>query len=259
MKNHLHLFLRLLAIQVFSVYKNSKFGYFWIFVHPIILLFVYLFIFTFIFNNRWSDASNTKVDFAMMMFCGMSVFKIISDGVMNSSYTIINNVNYVKKVIFPLEILPTVQVAAVTVISSVWFFLLFIAFATIHKTLPSAVWLLLPLLLIPVAVFTLGLGFIVAALTVYIRDVSYCLQALFQILFFATPIVYPLERVPEPYRQIIASNPMSVMIDFLRNCLLVQGDFDIFVYLKLCIISLCCFGAGLLLFRRLRGGFADVI
>ena len=259
MKKYLHLFLRLLAIQVFSVYKNSKFGYFWILVQPIVLLFVYLFVFTFVFNARWNDANSAKSDFALMMFCGMAVFRIISDGVMNSSYAIINNANYVKKIIFPLEILPTVQVAAATVMSSVWFLLLFIAFAAIHKTFPSTVWLLLPLLLIPVVVFTLGLGFIVAALTVYIRDVSYCLQALFQVLFFATPIVYPLERVPEPYRQLIAANPMSVMIDFIRNCLLVQGSFDIFVYLKLCIISLCCFAAGLFLFKRLRGGFADVI
>lgn len=259
MKKHLHLFLRLLAIQVFSVYKNSKFGYFWILVQPIVLLFVYLFVFTFVFNARWSDSINEKSEFALMMFCGMAVFRIISDGIMNSSYAIINNVNYVKKVIFPLQLLPTVHVAAVTVMSGVWFFLLFIAFAAIHKALPSAVWLLLPILLIPVAVFTLGFGFIVAALTVYVRDIPYCMQAIFQILFFATPIVYPLERVPEPYRQIIASNPMSAMIDFLRNCLLIHGGFDIFVYLKLCIISLCCFGAGFLLFRRLRNGFADVI
>ena len=259
MKKYLHLFLQLLVIQGFSIYKSSRFGYLWIIIQPIILLFVYMFVFAFVFNVRWSDGNSAKSDFALMMFCGMAVFRIISDGIKNSSYAIINNVKYVKKIIFPLEILPTVQVAAVTVVSFIWFFLLFIAVVAIHKTIPAAIWLLLPILLIPVTVFTLGLGFIAAALTVYIRDVSYCLQALFQILFFATPIVYPLERIPEPYRQLIAFNPMSAMIDFLRNCLLMQGSFDIFVYVKLCIISLCCFGTGLFLFRRLRGGFADVI
>lgn len=254
----LGLFRRLLLLQVVESCKESRLGIVWLFVQPLVTLLVYVFVFSIVFQTRWNEQYTSVGDFALQMFCGLAVFRLFSEGILSSAPCICNNPAYVKKIVFPLELLPCVQVCAVALVGMGWFALLAGAVILLTHTL-SLAWLWLPVLLFPILLFSTGLGLLAASMSVFVRDIQPFLQALFQILFFATPVIYPLERVPAPYASILAMNPMTGCIELVRNVLLGGNAPDPLLYGKLLLVGLLTSGAGLFVFRRLKRGFADVI
>lgn len=157
--------LRSLVVRnIASRYRGSFLGLIWSFVHPLMMLCVYTFVFSVVFKARWGiDTGGGRGAFAIIMFCGMAMFNIFSESVSNSCGVVVANPNFVKKVIFPLEILPLAQVAASLILGMVWFVLLFLGTIFIFGKI-SFTMLLLPLVLLPLAIFSLGISYFVASL-----------------------------------------------------------------------------------------------
>jgi len=253
------LLFQLVKRNIASRYKGSVLGLFWSLAQPLMMLTVYTFVFGVIFKARWGiDTGDSKAAFAIIMFCGMSVFNIFSESVAGSCGIIVGNANYVKKVIFPLEILPIAQVSAATILTFVWFGLLFLGAIIFLKSLAWTM-LLLPLVLIPLILLSCGLGFLVASLSVFFRDLQHLIGIIIQILFFMTPIFYPIQAIPEKYRWVLELNPLSLIVEQARAVFLYGKMLDCTMYATSLLISLVMFQLGLVWFIKTKKGFADVL
>ncbi len=240
-------------------YKGSVLGLFWSLAQPLMMLTVYTFVFSVIFKARWGiDNSDSKAAFAIIMFCGMAVFNIFSESVTGSCSLITGNPNYVKKVIFPLEILPIAQVSAATVLGFIWFGLLLLGAIIFMKGLAWTM-LLLPLVLIPLILLSCGLSFLAASLSVFFRDIQHLIGVIIQILFFMTPIFYPIQAIPEQYRWVMQINPLSSIVEQARTIFLYGKMLDWTMYGTGLLISLVIFQLGLVWFIKTKRGFADVL
>ena len=252
--------LRSLVVRnIASRYRGSFLGLIWSFVHPLMMLCVYTFVFSVVFKARWGiDTGGGRGAFAIIMFCGMAMFNIFSESVSNSCGVVVDNPNFVKKVIFPLEILPLAQVAASLILGMVWFILLFLGTIFIFGKI-SFTMLLLPLVLLPLAIFSLGISYFVASLGVYIRDTQYLIGVILQILFFMTPIFYPLQAVPERFRWPLQLNPLTILIEEARKVFL-YGELPNWLFLGIAFLVSCLvLHLGFIWFHKTKKGFADVL
>jgi len=242
-------------------YRGSLLGLVWSFVQPLMMLCVYTFVFSIVFKAKWGvDAAEQggKGAFAVIMFCGMSLYNLFSEATNASCVCVTYNVNFVKKVIFPLEILPLSQVLATFLIGLAWFLMLFVG---VWVILGFVGWtmLLLPIVLLPLLVFTLGVSYFVAAFGVFVRDTQYVMGVILQMLFFATPIFYPISAVPEDLRWILLYNPLTVFIEQARNVFL-YGALPDWGFLGVAaLISCVVLQLGFFFFVRTKRGFADVL
>ena len=240
-------------------YRGSSLGLLWSFAQPLMMLSVYTFVFSVIFKARWGiDTGDNRAAFAIIMFCGMALFNIFSESVTGSCGVIVGNPNYVKKVIFPLEILPVAQVLSTLILGSVWFILLFLGACFLFGKV-SWTMLLLPLPLIPLVLFTCGISMFVASLGVYLRDIQHIMGIVMQVLFFITPIFYPISAVPEKYRWPLQLNPLTTIIEESRKVFL-YGQFPDWTFLLISFgASVIVAHLGFVWFVKTRKGFADVI
>ena len=240
-------------------YRGSFLGVLWSFVHPLMMLCVYTFVFSVVFKARWGvDTGGGRGSFAIIMFCGMAIFNVFSEAVNLNCGIVVSNTNLVKKVIFPLEILPLSQTVATFIVGMVWFLLLFLGAVFIFGKL-SFTMLLLPLILIPLFLFALGVSFFTASLGVYVRDTSYVVGVVLQVLFFVTPIFYPVSAIPERFRWPIRLNPLTLLIEEARKVFL-YGELPDWRFLVAAfLISLLVLHLGFLWFHKTKKGFADVL
>ena len=240
-------------------YRGSMLGLVWSFVQPLMMLCVYTFVFSVVFKARWGiDTGGGRGAFAVIMFCGMALFNIFSESVNTSCSIVVSNPNFVKKVIFPLEVLPLAQTISTFILGTVWFVLLFLGAIFVFGKI-SFTMLLLPLVLLPLFLFTLGLSYFVASLGVYVRDTAYVVQVVLQVLFFATPIFYPIDAVPERFRWPLRLNPLTVLIEEARKVFL-YGTLPNWKFLGLAfVISLIVLHLGFVWFNKTKKGFADVL
>lgn len=251
----LHMVRRQLALR----YKGSILGWLWSLVQPLMMLVVYAFVFGIIFKARWGTAPDAgSVSFAAVMFCGMATFNLFAETVNAAAPCILNNANLVKKVVFPLEILPVVHLAAAVVLTCVWFLLLFVGAAALGVSFHATMFLL-PLSLLPVMLLALGVAFFVSAVSVYVRDMPHLVGVVMQILFFLTPIFYPVELVPETLRWVLEVNPLSSMVEEVRACALFGQELDWFALGRNLLVSLVVCRLGLCWFLKTKKGFADVL
>ena len=247
-----YLFNQLVRRNIELKYKGSNLGLIWSIVRPLMMLCVYTFVFTFVFKARWGiDAEGGRGAFALILFCGLAMFNIFSESVNSSSRLITANQNFVKKIIFPLEILPLAQVTSCIVLNGVWFLLLFIGTVAVLKTL-SWTMLLLPLTLIPLALFTTGICLFISSLGVYLRDIPHLVSVVMQILFFMTPIFYPLTRVPEKYRWILQLNPLALIVEETRKIFL-YGQTPNWLFIGICFaVGILTLQLGLIWFMKTK-------
>lgn len=256
---HRTLLWRLARRQVAARYRGSALGYFWSLSHPLLMLAVYTFVFGVVFKARWgTEPGGGSGGFAVIMFCGMAVFNIFSETVNSSAHCIIGNPNLVKKVIFPLEILPMVQLLAAAILGTVWFILVLAGSCALGMW-PSWTALLLPLLLGPLMLCALGAAYLVSATTVYVRDMPHLVGIGLQVLFFLTPIFYPETLVPERLRFVLQCNPLTALVSQTREILLFGRLPDWQTCALLWLLSLCICQLGLAWFLKTKKGFADVL
>ena len=186
------------------------------------------------------------------------MFSIFSDAVTLSATQITGNANFVKKVVFPLIILPISQVLTSFILGLVWVVLLFIGTVFIYGNLSWSM-LLLPVVWFPLLLFTLGISCFVSSLSVYFRDTPYIIQVILQVLFFMTPIFYPVSAVPEKLQIFLKVNPLTMMIEETRKVFLYAKMPDWNFFMISTAVGFAVFWLGLAWFNKTQKGFADVL
>lgn len=245
--------------EVVGRYKGSFIGLGWSFIQPLIMLGVYTFVFSVIFKARWGIESHEgKAAFALALFMGLITFSIFSEVANSAPSLVLGNANYVKKVVFPLEILPFVKLLS-ALINAV--FSLGVLFAGILIFTHFIHWtaLLLPLIWLPMVMFTLGCGYFLASLGVFVRDMGTVIGVLTTILFFLTPIFYPISAVPEQFRILCRINPIAIFVEDARRVVLWGLSPDWFWFLFGMALSLAVLIFGFVWFMKSKKAFADVI
>ncbi|MCX5864983.1 MAG: ABC transporter permease [Deltaproteobacteria bacterium] len=252
--------IRVLVVrEVVGRYRGSVFGILWSFFNPVLMLAVYTFVFSVVFKARWGGgAAESKAEFALVLFAGLLVFNLFAECVIRAPSLILSNVNYVKKVVFPLEILPWVAFGA-ALFHAVVSFIVWVMFFIIIIGFPHPSVFLLPLVILPLVLVIMGISWFLAALGVFFRDVSQMVGVVVTILMFFTPIFYPLAAIPEAYRVFLFCNPLTFIVEQTRG-LLIFGAFPRWGYLGLITsFSFLVAWFGFAWFQKTRKGFADVL
>ena len=244
--------------EVIGRYKGSILGLAWSFFNPLLMLLIYTIVFNTIFQSRWNSGSDSKTEFALVLFVGMIMHGILAEVLVRTPGLIIANVNYVKKVVFPLEILSWVMMgsnlfhALVSLI--VWMLIYLVANHNIQWTV-----VFLPIVLAPLVLFAMGLSWLLSSLGVYIRDTGQVTVVIASVLMFLSPVFYPITRLPEPYQMLLFLNPTTFIIEEARN-VLIWGKFPNFTGLVIYyLVSIIFAWLGFVWFQKTRKGFADVL
>ena len=204
--------------EVLGRYRGSALGLLWSFFNPLLMLTIYTFVFSVVFNARWNTASESKTEFALVLFSGLIVFNLFAECINRAPSLILSNVNYVKKVVFPLEILPAVALLSSLFHAGVSLAVWLLAYSVLVG-LPHATALYLPLIVIPYLLFIMGLCWVLASFGVYLRDVTQFISILTTALMFLSPVFYPATNLPEAYRSWLYLNPLTAVIEQTRAVL----------------------------------------
>lgn len=255
---HRQLIAQMTKREVIGRYRGSVLGLLWSFFNPLFMLAIYTFVFSVVFKARWQMGNNSKAEFALILFSGLLIFNLFAECVNRAPSLVLSNVNYVKKVVFPLEILPWVIFGSAlfhTLVSLiVWLLFYVVLFGMPHMTL-----LLFPIVLLPLGCFTLGLCWMLASLGIYLRDVGQIVTIGVTALMFLTPIFYPISAIPARYRQFIYINPLALVMEDARRVLIWGKLPDWTLFAVFTILSVCAAWLGFAWFQKTRKGFADVL
>jgi len=245
--------------EIRKKYQNSVMGMAWAFINPLLMLMVYTFVFSFVFKARWGVSSNeNQVDFAIILFAGLIIFNIFSETLNQAPFLITNNVNYVKKVVFPLEILSWISLGSILFHSFVSISILIIVQLVFKGYFPLTVFLF-PVVVLPIIFLNMSLSWFLSSLGVFIRDISQFLAFFNTILLFTSAVFFPLSNLPQPYQNFLLLNPIALIIEESRK-VLVYGQFPDWSTIGiLWIISILFAYFGYWWFQRTRKGFADVL
>lgn len=259
MFKHYPLLKQLIWREIASKYRGTALGMGWSLLSPLLMLAVYTFVFTVIFSARWPVAAEApQGQFALILFLGLMIHALAAEVLMRAPSSITAQVNYVKKVVFPLEILPMVPLGSALFNFGLSLVILLLAQLWIMGSVPlTALWL--PLVLLPYVIALKGAAWIVASLGVFLRDIGQLMGLVVSLLLFLSPIFYPPEALPENYRGILSLNPLTVIITQARAVVLWGQTPD---FMALGIYGLCAIVFALLgyvWFMKTRKGFADVL
>lgn len=233
-------------------------GWAWSVITPLLTLAVYTIVFRNVFSVKWTGGDGTSVEFAVLIFIGMTVFGFFSECVTRAPLLITSNVNYVKKIVFPLEILPWVSLGVAAFHALVSLMVLLVFYAVVVG-LPHWTVVLYPLVFAPLLLLTMGLSWIFSAIGVYFRDMGHIIGSLLLPLMFLTPIFYPISALPGELRGVIALNPLASVIENAR-LVLYWGQLPELMPLVAAIVATGVFAfLGLCFFQKSREGFADVL
>lgn len=239
-------------------YRGSVLGILWSFFNPVLMLVVYTFVFGVILKARWNIGSDAKTEFALVLFSGLTVFNLFSEVVTRAPSLILANTNYVKKVVFPLEILPWVSLGS-SLLHALISFGVWLIFYGLFLGIPPVTIFWLPVVLMPIITLTMGLGWFFASLGVYLRDISQVISLLTNMLMFLSPIFYPLSSLPEDYRALFRLNPITPSVELVRDVLIWGKHPDWPTFQFSLVLSLAIFFLGFAWFQKTRKGFADVL
>jgi lipopolysaccharide transport system permease protein len=284
---HRQLIGQLTRRQIAARYRGSVLGVLWSFLLPLIMLVVYTFFFSVVFGSRWRDDSppaasaptsqaaqlqpatalvsapakpETKMEFALTLFCGLLLYNLFAEALNGSTSAVIANANYVKKVVFPLEILPVVHVATALVNALISFAILLVGIAAFQQRFPWLVgyW---PLTLMPLLLLTTGLGWFVASISVYLRDAGHVVSVALQMLIFLTPVFYSIERLKKApvLQSIMRLNPLSTIVESARAVVIYDRTPEWLWLGAVTLVGLAALQLGYAWFMKTRRGFADVL
>lgn len=245
--------------EVIGRYRGSLLGLTWSFFNPVFMLSVYTFVFSVVFKARWNaGVEESKSQFAIILFSGMLVHALFAEVLNKAPGLITSNVNYVKKVVFPLEILPAIAVGTALFHGLISMLVLLVAFVIFNGYLPWTV-VFAPMVLFPLVLLTLGLAWVLSSLGVFIRDVGQAISIITTVLMFLAPVFFPITALPEEYRPLIMANPLTFIIEQLRE-VLIWGRQPKWLGLGIYMLVASCVGwIGYYWFQRTRKGFADVL
>jgi lipopolysaccharide transport system permease protein len=241
-------------------YKGSYLGLFWSIINPLFMLVIYTFVFSVIFKGRWGNATENAPlgEYALIIFAGLIPFNLFSEIANRASSLVLNYPNFVKKVVFPLEILPIITAGSAMITSIISIGILLVASLLFLGKISSTA-IFVPLIYLPLLFLSLGLGWLLSALGVYFRDFAQIIPLVTQILFFLTPIVYPAESIPASLQWVIKINPLALIVTDFRNLLIWNLLFPMKEWAIWTILTgiLAILGYGWFVWAK--KGFADVM
>jgi len=245
--------------EVIGRYRGSIMGLAWSFFNPILLLVVYTFIFGVVFQSRWGNTEpHNTGDFAIIIFSGMIVHGLFAECFNRAPTLITGNPNYVKKIVFPLEILPWISMGAALFHTGISWLVLLVAELLLKGSIPLTT-VLFPVVLLPLIILTMGLSWFLAALGAYLRDISQITGIITTVLMFLSPMFYPITAIPEAYRPLLYINPLTLIIEESRE-VLIWGNLPSITQLgSYYLVSVLIAWLGFWWFQKTRKGFADVL
>lgn len=255
---HRRLIIRLAKREMDARYRGSVLGMVWALLNPLLMLVVYTFVFTTVFQARWGSVGDSSGEFALLLFSGLILFTIFSDCVNRAPGLLLENVSYIKKVVFPLEILPLVGLT-VALFNAVLSFGVLAVFYLIVLGLPPLTALLLPLVLVPLCLTTVGLSWLLASAGVFLRDIRQVVGVVVTVLMFMSPIFYPIAALPERFRTIIQLNPLTIILEQSKDLLFWGRVPDLMDWSLAMLAGWGCAWLGYFWFMKTRRGFADVV
>ncbi len=251
---------QLVRRDIIGRYRGSFAGIAWSLINPVLMLFVYSFVFVVVFNARWDlgGDSMSRAGFAMAMFLGMIIHGILAECIGRSPGLVLGNANYVKRVVFPLEVLPWMVLGSALFHASISVVVLVAAQLVLGNSLPATAFLL-PIVILPLVPVAMGVSWILAATGIYLRDIAQVTGLLATALLFLAPVFYPISSLPEPYRTWIYINPLTFVIEQARAVFFAGRAPDwagLGVYL---VVASAFAWLGFCWFQKTRRGFADVL
>jgi lipopolysaccharide transport system permease protein len=240
-------------------YRGSWLGLLWSFLNPLLLLTMFTFVFGVVFRARWPQHGSGRLsEFAVVLFCGMLVLTVFGECLVRAPAMMVNATNYVKRVVFPLEILPVVSLGSALFHGLVGLVVLVAAHLVVSRTIHWTL-LLVPLVAVPLVFLILGVSWLVTSLGVFFRDLHQVMGLMVQALTFLTPVFYPVEALPEGLRPLMRLNPLTHVVENLRRVVL-WGLLPEWRALALwTLVSGALMMAGYAWFMKTKRAFADVL
>jgi lipopolysaccharide transport system permease protein len=253
------LVLALIKREVVGRYRGSVMGMAWSFFNPLLMLVIYTFVFSVVFKARWGvGGEESKTDFAIILFVGLIVHGLFAECVNRAPGLILSNVNYVKKVIFPLEILPWVAFGSTLFHTAISLVVLLLAQLILSQQMPWTV-VFFPFILLPLVFATMGCAWFLAALGVYVRDIGQITGMFTTVLLFVSAVFYPISALPRGYQVWLQLNPLAFIIEEGRKSLIFGQLPDIGRWGLMLAAGILIAWAGFAWFQKTRRGFADVL
>lgn len=240
-------------------HKGSHLGLIWSFFNPLLMLGLYVFVFGYIFKGSFDVLPNeTKIDYALAIFLGLTVFQLFGEVLGVAPSVIVSNPNFVKKVVFPLELLPAASVGAALFHLLISLGLVLVGVIFLGPGLSLRI-LWLPLILLPAVPLALGLAWFFAAIGVFFRDLNQLIAFLSMTLMYASALFYPVSHLHGIAWSILRFNPILLLIDLSRDAVIWDRSINLVHLGYLTAISLIVCVLGYALFRKMSPAFADVL
>jgi len=239
-------------------HKGSYLGIAWSILNPLLMLALYVLVFGYIFGGTFGRHGETRLEYGLTIFLGLTLFHFATETLVTAPLVIVGSPNFVKKVVFPLEILPAANVGGAAVHLLIGLGLVLLGVVTLGDGLTaSALWL--PVILLPLLLTCLGINWLFSALGVFLRDLAQLIQFLSLALLFASAVFYPISKIPPGVWVFMRFNPALIAIELARNTVLwhepIRGAHLAYLY----AFGLASCYAGYAIFRRLKPAFADVL
>jgi lipopolysaccharide transport system permease protein len=253
------LILQLTRREVAGRYRGSVMGLAWSFFNPILMLLVYTFIFSVVFKARWGGtAADNKGTFAILLFVGLIVHGLFAECANRAPGLILNNPSYVKRVVFPLEILPWVAMGSTLFHAGISLLMLLLAQLVLNHTMAWTA-MLFPIVILPLLLITIGVAFFLSAIGVYLRDVSQTIGIITTVLMFLAPVFYPRSALPAQYQIWVNLNPLTFALEEGRKTLIFGQYPSVETWGIYLLVGIATAGMGFWWFQKSRKGFADVL
>lgn len=239
-------------------HKGSYLGLAWSILNPLLMLALYVLVFGYIFSGTFGRPGETRLEYGLTIFLGLTLFHFVTESLVTAPAVIVGNPNFVKKVVFPLEVLPAANVGAAAVHLLVGLALVLAGVLLFGEGLSlSALWL--PVILLPLLLLCLGVNWLFSALGVFLRDVAQVIQFLSMALLFASAVFYPVSSIPAAAWVFMRFNPVLIAVELARNTVLWHEPIRLTHLGYLYGVALVSCYAGYAVFRRLKPAFADVL
>lgn len=256
---HRELIRQLTWRNVLSRYRGSALGITWSFILPLLMLTVYTFVFGVVLKAKWGNTDDSSMlGFALTLYSGLLLYGFFSETLASAPGLILGNPNYVKKVVFPLEILPVCALGAALVQFIAGIAVLLVCSLIFMQQISTTLYWF-PLVVLSVGMLTLGLAWFLAALGVYLRDIGQFIGVALQMMMFLSPIFYTLDQVPPNFRTIMMLNPLTPLVQSARSTLLWSETPHLPALLGATVVSAVVMQLGYVWFMKTRRGFADVL
>lgn len=257
------LILSLTRREIAGRYRGSLFGLLWSLLTPLLMLAIYTFVFGVVIRARWStpsgaSAEHSTAEFAVILFAGLMMFQFFSESVGSSPGLIVNNKNYVKKIVFPVKILPVVSAGACLFHTLISLGVLLVFVWGVYGFIPWTA-ILAPLVLAPLVLLSLGLSWLLAAAGVYFRDIGQVVPPLLTAMMFLSPIFFPRTALPDWLQPYLSLNPLTIPVESLREVAVFgrQPDWSDLGLYAIAAVAVAVLGERF--FQAVRRGFADVL